>query len=206
MAQLTPTFFKTILQIEGGYQNRTDDSGNYACGQLIGTNMGISAGALQTWWARCPTVAEMKGLSQAQARDFYAWYFDRYNLYPIESQQLFELLANNTMGSPANAARVEQRTLTALGYPIAVDGVRGPATIAALNRAWRDNPTRLYNAIRGAWVDYLKSLNKPQFLAGWLYRMDRFFPPISGGTVALGAGILLGFAALWFFTQKKRAA
>lgn len=205
MAQLTPAFFNTILKIEGGYQNRPDDAGNYACGQLIGTNMGISASALQTWWGRCPSVADMKELSQSQAFDFYAWYFDRYNLYPIENQQFFELLANNTMGSPANAARVEQRTLNALGYSVAVDGVRGPATVAALNRAYRDNPARTYNAIRSAWVDYLHLLGKPQFITGWLYRMDKFFPPMSGGT-AVGLGlVVIGGLAFWFFTKKNSA-
>lgn len=204
MAQLTTAFFNTILKIEGGYQNRADDSGNYACGQLIGTNMGIAAPSLQTWWNRCPTVADMKGLTQAQARDFYAWYFDRWNLYPIENQQFFELLANNTMGSPAGAARVEQRSLNALGYPVAVDGNRGPATIAALNQAWRDNPTKIYNTVRAEWVKYLQSLNKPQFLAGWMYRMDKFFPPLgSGGNGSGLAWLAVAGAAVLYIAFKK---
>lgn len=194
MAQLTNAFFQTILKIEGGYQNRADDSGNYACGKQVGTKYGISAGAFQTWTGRCPTVADMKSLTTADAFQFYAWYFDRYNLYQIENQKLFELCANNTMGSPAGAAKAEQRALNRLGYNVSVDGARGPQTIAALNAAWRKNPAAIYNAIRQEWVDYLNSINKPQFLPSWMYRLNTYFPPMAA---AIGGGI--GLVAIAFF-------
>lgn len=201
MAQLTPAFFQTILKIEGGYQNRADDNGNYACGQLVGTKYGVSAVAYQTWVGHCPTVGEIRDMSKDTAYNFYAWYFDRYNLYPIQSQQFFELLANNTMGSPANAAKVEQRALNKLGYNITVDGVRGPATIAALNDAWKKNPAQIYNLIRQDWIEYLKSINKPQFLQGWLYRLENHFPPI--GTAGIGVGALVIGLVLFLFSIKK---
>jgi len=200
MAQLTPQFFGKILRIEGGYQANPDDNGNYACGQLVGTKYGVSAVAYQTWTGHCPTADEMKAITKDVAFQFYAWYFDYYNLYPIESQQLFELCANNTMGSPTNAARVEQRVLNQFGYSVAVDGVRGPGTISALNAAWRANPTAIYNGIRAGWIDYLKSLNKPQFLPGWLKRMDSF-PPL--GMAGAGIGIALAITALFFFISKS---
>lgn len=200
MARLTQAFFKKILAIEGGYQNRADDNGNWACGALVGTKYGVSAVAFRDWVDRCPTAAEMKNLTEAQAFDFYAWYFDRYNLYPIESQEFFELLANNTMGSPANAAKVEQRALNKLGYKVAVDGIRGQNTIKALNDAWRSNSGLIYNTIRQDWVDYLKSLNKPQFLSGWLYRMDTYFPPLGAAGIGIGAALALLFI---FFALKK---
>lgn len=200
MAQLTPAFFQTILKIEGGYQAMPDDNGNYCDGNLVGTKYGVSAVALGTWWGRCPTVAEMKALTTDTAYQFYSWYFDRYNLYPIESQQLFKLLANNTMGSPANAARVEQRVLNKMGYPVAVDGVRGAATLSALNAAWRSNPTAIYNNIRSEWIAYLQSLNKPQFLPGWLKRMEHF-PPL--GAVAVGTGAMLTLLILYLIFRKK---
>lgn len=202
MAQLTQAFFQTILKIEGGYQNRPDDSGNYACGNQVGTNMGISAGAYQTWTGRCPTVADMKALTTSDAFQFYAWYFDRYNLFQIESQKLFELCANNTMGSPAGAAKTEQRALNALGYSVAVDGSRGPQTIGALNAAWRKSPAALYNGIRSEWVRYLESINKPQFLPGWMKRLNTYFPPmaVAGG---LGVTAVLGLLAALLIFRKK---
>ena len=201
MAQLTPAFFKTILRIEGGYQNNPTDNGNYACGQLVGTKYGVSAVAYNTWTGRCPTQAEMQGITQDTAYSFYSWYFDRYNLYQIESQQLFELLANNTMGSPANAAKVEQRVLNALGYPVDVDGQRGPQTLAALNAAWRKNPAALYNGVRSAWITYLSNLGKPQFLPGWLKRMESF-PPLQAAAAGGGALLILGIL-VFALTQRN---
>ena len=200
MAQLTQAFFDKILRIEGGYQAMPDDNGNWACGQLVGTKYGVSAVAFQTWVGRCPSVEEMKSLTTGTAYQFYAWYFDRYNLYPIENQQFFELLANNTMGSPTNAARVEQRALNKMGYTVAVDGVRGPATVAALNAAWRANPSAIYNTVREDWIQYLKNLNKPQFLTGWLKRMEQF-PPLGAAGIGIGAAALL-LLGIFLFRKK----
>jgi len=200
MAQLTPQFFQTILKIEGGYQAMSDDTGNYCGGQLIGTKYGVSAVAFGTWVGRCPTVAEMKALTTDTAYQFYTWYFDRFNLYPIESQKFFELLANNTMGSPAGAARAEQRALNRLGYAVAVDGARGAATIGALNAAWRNNQTAIYNAVREEWIKHLESINKPQFLPGWMYRLNTYFPPLGA---AAGAGIGAAIAIIFTFLILK---
>ena len=197
MAQLTPAFFKTILAIEGGYQNRSDDSGNYACGNQVGTKYGISAGAFQTWTGRCPTVSDMQAITTDQAFQFYAWYFDRYNLFKIENQRFFELLANNTMGSPAGAARAEQKALTRLGYSVTVDGIRGPQTIAGLNDAYKKNPAAIYNGVRNEWVAYLNSINKPQFLQGWLKRLNTYFPPIAiAATGGIGLALMITFGII----------
>jgi len=197
MAQLTTSFFQTILKIEGGYQNRADDSGNYACGNQVGTKYGISAGAFQTWAGRCPTVADMQAITTGQAFNFYAWYFDRYNLFKIENQKFFELLANNTMGSPAGAAKAEQKALNYMGYQVAVDGIRGPQTIAALNAAWKKNPAGIYNAVRAEWIKYLNSINKPQFLQGWLNRLNKYFPPMAAAAgLGLMAVIVVGIITL----------
>lgn len=185
MSQLTADFFATILKMEGGYQNRPDDNGNYnSCGELAGTNMGVSAVALSTFYDRCVQAPEMKALSKEAAFDFYAWYFDYYRLYQVENQEFAQLLMNNTMGSPTGAAKSEQRALNRMGYSVSVDGNRGTQTIQALNDAWRKNPTGIYNTVREEWIKYLQSINKPQFMDGWMYRMNRFFPkkgfPTSG--------------------------
>ena len=179
MAQLTQDFFQIILTVEGGYQNRADDSGNYnSCGQLVGTNMGVSAVAYSNWTGRCPSAAEMKGITQEVAFNFYAWYFHVFNCYKIENQQLAELCMNNTMGSPSGAAKAEQRALKKLGYTVSVDGSRGTQTLQALNSAAKKNMQELYNSIREEWIKHLNSINKPQFLSVWMRRLDEYFPAL----------------------------
>lgn len=201
MAQLTPQFFATILKMEGGYQNRPDDTGNYSCGVLAGTNMGVSAVALGTWLERCVSADDVRNLTRDEAFEFYAWYFDRYNLFEIEDQHFAELLMNNTMGSPAGAAKSEQRALNAMGYQLAVDGQRGPKTIAALNEAWKRDPSAIYNGVRSQWIQYLHNINKPQFIDGWLYRMNRFFPPLTIKTASF-AGIGLALTLIYLVWKR----
>lgn len=202
MAVLTQAFFKTILAMEGGYQNDPDDVGNYACGRQVGTNMGIAAPSYQTFTGRCPSVADMKAINQAFAWDFYQWYWKIYNIHLIENQKLAELVMNNTMGSPRSAAKAEQRALRALGYThvmvggvrkeVTVDGDRGPITLAALNLAARHNLPRIYNAVRAAWVAHLVSLNS-KFLDGWMIRVNRHFPVMKAATVGvLGLAVVAG--------------
>lgn len=203
MARLTQDFFRTILKMEGGYQAMPDDTGNYACGQLVGTKYGVSAVAYSSWVGRCPSAAEMKAITEQTAFNFYSNYFHKYNLYPIENQQFFELLANNTMGSPAGAARAEQRALNTLGYPVAVDGARGPQTVNALNDAWRRDPARIYNEVRREWLNHLYSINKPKFLPGWLKRMDTYYPPMA--VAAGGLGLVLVGLGIWYAWKKWRA-
>ena len=209
MSQLTHEFFKTILKMEGGYQNRTDDTGNWnPCGELAGTNMGVSAVALSEWVGRCVTESEMRTLDQATAFNFYAWYFDKYRLFEIQDQKFAELLMNNAMGSPGGATRSAQRALNALGFNIQVDGSMGQQTINALNDAWRKNPAGIYNMVRDQWLLYLKSINKPQFLDGWIYRLDKYFPAlgVSGwhSPAALAeTGMLLLFAFIGYKLLKS---
>jgi lysozyme family protein len=192
MAKLTKAFFATILKMEGGYQAFPNDIGNYACGNLVGTNMGVSAVAYSDWVGRCPTVEEMTNLDQQTAFNFYAWYFDRYNLYPIKNQKMFELCANNTMGAPLQAIKAEQRALNNLGAILTVDGDRGPKTIAAINAAAAKNFAATYNAIRAEWVNYLNGINS-EYRAGWINRMNKYFPAIDTTTKAGfgGAGLIM---------------
>ncbi len=203
MAQLTPQFFATILAIEGGFQKMPSDSGNYCNSLLVGTKFGMSAVAVSTWLGRCPSEQEMRDLTHADAQAFYAWYFDRYNLFQIQNQQFFELLANNAMGSPGNAAKVAQRALNQMGYSVEVDGVFGPQTIGALNDAWKRYGAKAYNLIRDSWVDYLVSLNRPEFIEGWLIRMNKYFPPISTTGASLGLALLVLYVG---YRIVKRAA
>lgn len=176
--------------MEGGYQAMPADVGNYACGNLVGTNMGVSAVAFQQWQGRCPTVSDMKGLTQADALAFYKWYWQYYNIDGINNQALAELVMNNTMGAPSQAAKAEQRALQRMGYTnVAVDGARGPITLAALNDAARKDLQRTYNTVREEWINYLGGINS-QFRQAWINRMDRHFPPMDGNMQMAGGGLI----------------
>jgi lysozyme family protein len=204
MAQLTNSFFETILKMEGGYQNDPADVGNYACNVLVGTNMGVSAVAYQEWTGRCPTPAESRNMSVATALQFYRWYWQRYNIDRINNQALAELVMNNTMGAPKRAAEAEQRALQRLGYNVEEDGARGPITLAALNDAAAKDLPRIYNLVREEWVNYLNTINS-KFRQGWINRMDRHFPPMdgSGGNMLAGGGIIGVLVLLGIFLANK---
>lgn len=202
MAALTDAFFKKILAIEGKYQNRSDDNGNYCGGQLIGTNMGMSAVAVGQWFGRCPTVAEMQGFTPQTAYSFYSWYFDWLGYFQIQNQQFAELLMNAAMGSPVGAAKTAQRLLNNYGYAVSVDGSMGPQTIGALNDAWIKHGAQFYNDYRAAWIQYYKDVNKPQFLPGWLKRMENFPPlPVTTTGTAIGGGVIIGLVLLFLLSR-----
>jgi len=191
MAQLTDEFFKKILAMEGGYQDNPHDRGNYSCGKLVGTNMGVSAVALSTWLRRCVTVDDVKNLSVTDAKNFYSWYFDFYGLFDIADQRTFEIIANSTMGSPVALERIVNRRYDTKDFLL--DGRLSKSVIDGINS---DNQEQLYNDIRSEWIEYLKNLNKPEFLEGWLKRMDKYYPPLGG------AG---GFKYKWLFALSLTA-
>lgn len=194
MSQFTDSFFQKILLMEGGYQAHPSDSGNYACEQLVGTKYGIAAVSYQTYTGRCPSEADMKGITLDFARAFYRWYGEFWRIDEVDDQEVYELMFNNFMGSPAQAARALQRALNRFGYALDVDGAMGSKTLAALNSAAAQNPTAVYNAILEEWVTYLYT-TKAEFRNGLLNRVATHFPPMTvGDDVAVveagGAGYL----------------
>lgn len=62
---------KETFKFEGGFQAFPNDTANYCNGALIGTNRGISAVAYKAYYGTCPTVEQMKALTEAQALAIY---------------------------------------------------------------------------------------------------------------------------------------
>lgn len=62
---------KKTFKFEGGFQQFANDSANICNGKLIGTNRGISAVAYKAYYGVCPTVEQMKALTDAQALAIY---------------------------------------------------------------------------------------------------------------------------------------
>jgi len=75
----------------------------------------------------------------------------------------------------SRAARLLQRALCNLGAALAVDGVIGPRTLAALEEYNTDAVVEAYLAVREAYYRGLVERNPRQgvFLNGWLNRLER---------------------------------
>lgn len=124
-----------ILRKEGGFVDHPDDSGGP-------TNFGITLETLAEWRGGPVTAADVRSLTEAEARDIYEsrfWFrpgFDR--VLPISPAIAEELLDTGVNMGPAWAGRFLQRLLNVFNdrgrhyHDLKVDGVVGPATRSAL--------------------------------------------------------------------------
>ncbi len=133
-----------IIAREGGYVNDPDDPGG-------ATKHGVTIHTLRRLGLDLDgdgavTTADVRRLTQEQAVDiFIRHYFIRPGIAKLpESIQAsaFDMYVN----AGANAVKILQRLLCDMGQKIAVDGVIGPQTIAAANRAWERAGDRLVDA------------------------------------------------------------
>lgn len=162
------------LKFEGGYQDNPNDPGNFnSAGVNIGTNMGISAPALERYLGRVPTREDMLQLAHETAAEIYRrdyWNAVRAGeiINPDLAALLFDMAVNH---GPASAVRTAQR---AVG--VKADGRMGPVTLAALNRG---NAGRIIAAIVDARANLYRGIveRKPKmqvFYKGWVKRALSF--------------------------------
>lgn len=100
---------------EGGYQAMPGDIGNYCPAKgkpgstIIGTKYGISAQGLAHYIKRCPTVQEMKSLTQEKAREVAKnQYWNPVKGDKIRSQAIAHLIFDITYGGSAGPLHVRQ--------------------------------------------------------------------------------------------------
>jgi len=88
------------LNKEGGYQNLPDDTANYCDGKLIGTKFGISAIAYKSRYGYCPSIDQIKNLTEDQARDIaYYNYFIKSGAYLFKNDGVKHLVFQEFFGS-----------------------------------------------------------------------------------------------------------
>ena len=132
-ATTTPTrdeLIDSVFDAEGGYSTDVNDTGNYYRGQFVGTNHGISAPVLAEHLGRTPTVEDMRGLSQATAREIAATqYYDTYNIsdLPDDTQEI--VFHAVYMGGSRGVRAVQNLT------GATPDGVMGPNTRTAMQES-----------------------------------------------------------------------
>ena len=171
----TPTIeamIDDILVQEGGFQQWTNDRGNYVGDRLIGTNRGVTPAALAEYRGVSPnsiTVEDIQGVTEEEARDiFRQQYYYRYHIdeLPEELQaNVFDMAVN----SGSNSIRILQRMLG-----VEDDGSFGPITREALSNAeitnnmYADARERFYRGI------VARDATQAGFLNGWLNRARSF--------------------------------
>lgn len=166
MALFQEAVGKTLAH-EGGFQCSAHDSGNWTggavgCGELVGTNFGISA-------RQFPGL-DIKNLTQDQASQIYEkeyWLpvYDQINSQPL-ADKLFDL---GVLFGPGAVIRFLQ-----LALGIQPDGQFGPATLEAVNSA---DPGSLLQAFKTTAATHainqgVADPNKKMFVAGWIRRIN----------------------------------
>jgi len=135
---------------------------------------------------------DVSKITEAMARDVYQvlyWPYAAGIQAQAAANAFFDAVVN--MG-PAQASKIAQRVLNAMGERLTVDGEAGPLTWAAINR----NPSEFTNRFTAARIEfykYLKNSNPAkysQYLSGWIRRAQSFFISSSALGLLAAAGIL----------------
>ena len=181
-----------LQQVEGGYQNNTNDPGNKnSLGQYVGTNHGISARWYESILKRPPSKADMLAITKEYAKQLFLKYFWLKN---GGDKIINQAVANTIIDHEVNAGNgvlLAQRCLNDhFGYNLAEDDVMGPKTLAAINRV---NAARFVNLFNGYRKKHYETVsNSASFLDGWLKRLKKFGvdnPGLSVGSIVIVAAI-----------------
>lgn len=176
-----------IVKREGGYVNDPDDPGG-------ATKYGVTIGTMRRLGLDLDKdgdvdANDVKKLTVDQAVDIFLkhyFYGPKLDRLPEEVQaSVFDMYVN----AGSNAVKILQRMVTTMGYPATADGVIGPLTLAAVEKA--------YQASKGFFADaygverrnyYFRLADKRPTLrkyartraggkGGWIKRAEEFISP-----------------------------
>lgn len=155
------TIIGLILDIEGGYANDPNDPGGE-------TKYGISK--------RSYPHLDIKNLTIPDAKEiYYQDWWKPLRCPEIHDARIGQKLLNIAIHSGrCNGVKVLQRALCDVGEPVVVDGIIGPKTLAATNRA---NPDQLWKAMCYQQAQFYKWLigrnpNLARYERGWMKRAN----------------------------------
>jgi lysozyme family protein len=155
--------WKGTKQFEGGYQAMPNDTANYCPAkgkpgsQLIGTNHGISAIGMASYIKRCPSVAEMKGLSESKAMEIAKkQYWDPIQADSIRSQAVAHLIFDSTYGSGSYGPLQVRQT---------INKIKGPGTVKEAKTFTLTSPE----------IDLINKIPEKQFFTELYNRRVQFF-------------------------------
>lgn len=208
MAVFETAYRKYILPNEGGYANVTADKGGE-------TYAGIARNFHPNWqgWVyidaqkkRAPIPHNQKFPDiQYLVDDFYLQWWNRNRFGEFKSQELADFMFDFNVHSSTTAIKILQRLVG-----VTADGVIGPATIAAVNKA---DQVKLYAQLKEEREKLFHSLvqkdpSQQKFLTGWLARLSKF--PSAIGTPAtvsiialIGVGIVIAYFVMTSDSDKR---
>jgi lysozyme family protein len=164
-------FLPILLRFEGGFVDDPTDPGGE-------TNKGVTMATFRTCSHDLlgiePTSANLKALTDAQAGIIYrALYWNKMSGDAFQSQDLANIVCDFFVNSGTHSTILLQRTLNKMGAHVSEDGSIGPASIQALSGF---DQTEVYRQFKQGRIDYYQSLGVrfPQFLKGWLNRVNAF--------------------------------
>ena len=205
------TAYRLVRQVEGGYQDNPNDRGNYACGDLIGTNKGIAAPTLQDWISRCPTVEDMKSLTSETAQTIYKYYFwdrirgDSYHNQSIATM-LFDTYVNQTGYFTTIVPNAIKKQVSGFGNYMSL-----PPSDYVIDTINNLNANKLFHDLkdeREYWYRYqAEKPGQSVFLNGWLNRLNYltfvevYSKPVTYTLVALV--LIAGFSYLMWMNRKQ---
>lgn len=164
-------FLPMLLQFEGGYVNDPSDPGGE-------TNKGITMATFRQCSHELlgidPTSDNLKALVDAQAGIIYrALYWNKMSGDDFNLQDLANITCDFYVNAGTHATVLLQRILNGMGAQVVEDGSVGPASIQAMNGV---DQTEVYRRYKQGRIDYYQTLAQrfPQFLQGWLNRVNAF--------------------------------
>jgi len=165
MANFDPIIERTFDK-EGGFQQYADDKANYSCNVLVGTQNGISATALQAYYGRCVTIADIKGVTKSLAKEIYKKNFwNPISGDKIKNQSVGALLFAQYIGSPSRCKAYTLEALKELGMKIT--SISTPYSTDVINFI-NKKPKQFHKLVWDKKYDYL--INHPSIdkYSGWL--------------------------------------
>jgi lysozyme family protein len=164
-------FLPMVLKFEGGYVDDPEDPGGE-------TNKGVTMATFQSCSHELlgidPTSDNLKALTDAQAGIIYkTLYWNKIQGDAIALQDLANIACDFFVNAGSHASKLLQSVMVQMGANVAVDGVIGPGSIAALNSLPQ---LEVYRRYRQGRIAYYQALGQrfPKFLQGWLKRVNSF--------------------------------
>ena len=152
-----------ILKWEGGFVNDPADKGG-------ATNKGVTIGTFRQFYGQDKTVDDLKNITDAQWENiFKKGYWDKWRADEIIDQTVANCLVDWYYHSGNHGIKEPQKILG-----VAVDGIVGPNTIAAVNKM---HPKELFWKVQAARHNFVENIVKTtqsqdRFLAGWKNRIN----------------------------------